>query len=224
MHGGGGAVVLERTNYLLYCYVFQVLVQQGGVKAVLDAITLYASEPDFLVNAVRTLDNIVSADDEYAALVMEKGGKQAVERAKLAHSGHPDLVEAASSCLLAMNTMARMKDREGTKVNRGALFARLGGLVESQPVAASASLALKEPDGDPLAQHRNVLSTGQVIQEFIAGNSITKIFCVSPEWDALILRSADINKRQQGRFVSMRNLKEVRLEHKVDVVRSNSIQ
>jgi len=37
---------------------------------------------------------------------------------------------AADSALLSMNAMSRVKGREGTKTNRGALFARLGTLVD----------------------------------------------------------------------------------------------
>ena len=49
------------------------IVQYGGVKILLDIMTVFGDEELLMVSAVRTLDNIISADEEYANIVIDKG-------------------------------------------------------------------------------------------------------------------------------------------------------
>ena len=49
------------------------IVQYGGIKILLDTMTVFGDEEALMISAVRTLDNIVSADEEYALIVIEKG-------------------------------------------------------------------------------------------------------------------------------------------------------
>ncbi|CAE7516283.1 unnamed protein product, partial [Symbiodinium microadriaticum] len=107
------------------------IVQYGGIKILLDTMTVFGDEEALMISAVRTLDNIVSADEEYALIVIEKGGKSAVEKVKSQYSAdHEEIHDICGSALLSISARARAKGREGTKTNKGALFARLNDVVD----------------------------------------------------------------------------------------------
>jgi hypothetical protein len=49
------------------------IVQYGGIKMLLDTMLVFGDDELLMISAVRTLDNIVSADEEFANIVIEKG-------------------------------------------------------------------------------------------------------------------------------------------------------
>lgn len=121
------------------------------------------------------------------------GGRAAVEKIKGFYSTSPDsdVIQAVNSCLLSMSARARVKDREGTKTSKGALFARLGNLVD-----ASAAIKGKEVressfniNADPLnAQNRSFLRNGQVVTDFVNGSATQRHMFVSGDCEFIMLK------------------------------------
>ena len=46
----------------------------------MDSLQTFSDDVLLMVNAMQTLDNLVSADEEYAAIVIEKGGQQVLQQ------------------------------------------------------------------------------------------------------------------------------------------------
>jgi hypothetical protein len=64
-------------------------------------------------------------------VIVASGGKEAVEKIQNSFpKSATDLQDLAASALLGMSARARAKGREGTKVNKGALFARINDVVD----------------------------------------------------------------------------------------------
>jgi hypothetical protein len=49
------------------------IVQYGGIRILLDTMEVCGDDETLLISAIRTLDNIIIADEEYANIVIEKG-------------------------------------------------------------------------------------------------------------------------------------------------------
>lgn len=49
------------------------IVQYGGIRILLDTMEVSGEEEALMISAIRTLDNIIIADEEYANIVIEKG-------------------------------------------------------------------------------------------------------------------------------------------------------
>lgn len=49
------------------------IVQYGGIRILLDTMEICGDDETLMISAVRTLDNIIIADEEYANIVIEKG-------------------------------------------------------------------------------------------------------------------------------------------------------
>jgi len=186
----------------------KIIVQHGGVKVILETMTVLQDDAELIAKALHTLDNLVSADMEFATIIIEKGGRAAVEAARDAHPFDEGVKQAAESALLSMNAMARVKNRDGTKTNRGALFARLGGLVDMSATTAGASLQAAAGQ-DPLEQHRPLLRGGQVLAEFNSGTGVQRMLKASEDWIALTVR--DVGTRKGAKVGSQVPVKRVEL-------------
>src|SRR5690606_29148517 len=65
----------------------------------------------------------------------------------------------------------------------------------------------KEPEGDPLAEHRNLLKAGQMLSEYTAGSAQTRHVMVSPDWDAVLLKEIKSKTGAKGRWIALRALR-----------------
>jgi hypothetical protein len=199
-----GQLAFVKTN-------LKAIVQHGGIRVLMDTMATYTTDAELMDKSIQTVDNIVSADEEYATIVMEKGGKDAIEEVKQEHEamGNSEVVASCNAAILSMTAMARVKERDGTKVNRGALFARLGGLIDVQAATQTGANIEEEeacPEGDPLQDYRNLLRSGQVIKEFASGGSRQKHIFVAVDWQSILVK--DTAKRAKtGQRLPLRNLR-----------------
>src|SRR3546814_7804692 len=97
-------------DFTMACLVLQAMVQHGGIKVLLETMSVFEDDAILMVKTISTLDNVVSADEEYAMIVMERGGRQAVEQVRTAHRFDIEVTAAADSCLLSI-------DRKSTRLN-----------------------------------------------------------------------------------------------------------
>ena len=188
----------------------RVIVQAGAIKIILKSMEFYDTDPSLMVKAIAVLDNVVSADEEYATLVMQKGGKEAVERVKAQNQYDAGVVQAADAAILSMEAMARSREKEGTKTNRGALFARLGGVVDLKANAfEKVGEELVEPTSDPLAFCRSTLRSGQLLTFYDQGASMSRHLFVGVDWTSIILKET-AKKARSGIRLPLRNIRKIR--------------
>jgi hypothetical protein len=93
--------------------IIKVIVQHGGIRVLCAVMEVdeYQQDAALMIKAVGMIDNVVSADEEFASIVVEKGGRGLLERLKSKHLGEPDLMRAISSTLLSMEAMMKRKEQ-----------------------------------------------------------------------------------------------------------------
>lgn len=57
----------------------QILVQHGGITAIINAILAHPEQQELMQHCIHTLDNIATASAEYAAIVISEGGRRCIE-------------------------------------------------------------------------------------------------------------------------------------------------
>jgi hypothetical protein len=195
----------------------KVIVQHGGIKVLCAVMEVeeYQQNVELMLKAVGMMDNVVSASEEFATVVADKGGRQLVEELREVHGeGEEELFGAATSALLSMDAMMKKKEQEGSKTGRAALFARLGadavalgagaqgGVIKSDKSMSQAPAAGEgaEEDTSPdvLAEHRALLLRGAPTKLWTKGvpcaDGGVRIFATD-EFNALILKeTADRNR------------------------------
>ena len=118
-----------------------------------------------MMKAVGMMDNVVSADEEFASIVKDKGGKQLLRAVADTHSDDVEMRNAVQSTLLSMEAKLQSKAQDGSKTGRAELFRRLGeGAVN---IKGDRNMKVgndenREPVEDPLGEFRDYLSAGQV--------------------------------------------------------------
>jgi len=190
------------------------IVQYGGVRIILDTMQVFGDDEELMISAIKTLDNVVSADVEYANIVIEKGGKAAIEKVqKMYPESHNEIHEAINSALLSMSARARAKGREGTKTNKGTLFARLNDVVDVEAAMKKEEVKTSKYDTsmpDPLtSQHRTLLRAGQMLTDFVKGTPSSKHMFLTTDCEYIILKDTSNKVSKPGRKVPLRNLKSV---------------
>ena len=102
----------------------RALVSAGGIKVLLHTMETFDHDPDLIVKTITTLDNLVSAELEYASIILEKDGEGLLKRCIEKWSHEERVVQTGQTALLSIQAMLAQKEKGRT--NRAALFARLG--------------------------------------------------------------------------------------------------
>jgi hypothetical protein len=118
------AVGLTLWSQLAFCKAnLPVLVQHGAIKIIISAISHFPEVPEVIKKCVLVLDNISSADTEYAAIVIETGGFDAIETIADAYTSDEEMQSLCQRARVSIQTMT-LKLRE--KVNTSKDAAVLG--------------------------------------------------------------------------------------------------
>ena len=118
------------------------------------------------------------------------------------HAGVDRVEHAGKATLLSMTAMSRVKEQEGSKVSRGALFARLG----SEFVEMSGDKHKKvgdtepAPEGDPLAKHRNLLRNGSLLKVYTNGSKAHRHIFVARDWGSIWVKDTSSTSKQAKRI------------------------
>lgn len=149
-------------------------------------------------------------------VVVLSGGKAAVEKVKSQHPATSEEIHSVcSSALLSISARSRAKGREGTKTNKGALFARLNDEIDVEAAMRREGDEVKGSNidtamPDPLtAQHRTLLRAGQVVADYVKGTSTNRHLFLSSDCADVILKDTTNKISKPGRKVQLKNLKEV---------------
>jgi hypothetical protein len=141
------------------------------------------------------------------------GGKEAVEKVKSMHPATSEEIhELCASALLSISARSRAKGREGTKTNKGALFARLNDEIDVEAAmkrdadeVKSSSIDMNMPD--PLtAQHRTLLRAGQVVADYVKGSATNRHVFLTPDCLHVILKDTTNKINKPGRKVQLKHL------------------
>jgi hypothetical protein len=92
----------------------KVLVQHSGVKVLCAILEIeeYQQDGPLMLKAVGMLENVICADEEFAAIVAERGGKALLEKLWALYQGSEELVNATSSSLQSLETMLAIKEKQ----------------------------------------------------------------------------------------------------------------
>mmetsp|Transcript_4951 Transcript_4951/g.15520 ORF Transcript_4951/g.15520 Transcript_4951/m.15520 type:complete len:927 (+) Transcript_4951:946-3726(+) len=179
----------------------RAIVGAGGVKVLLETIQEERKAPELLVKALATIDNLVSADLEYALVVQEHQGERKLEACLQSSSStgndDDDVRRAGEAALLSLR--ATLAQKESQRTNRAALFARLGeGNVATQKLEARQQDA--EPEDDPLRRCRDLLTAGSVLKVWDKGKATSRKLTVNADWSSFLTRDASRTAAVQGRL------------------------
>ena len=162
------------------------------------------------------MDNVVSADEEFASIVADKGGQALLKQLAALHTDDEEISATITSALLSMEAMVKQRAEDGSKTGRAALFARLGGdAVDLQAKAVgprkgrASTVSLNEegePAEDPLLNFRALLSKGVVAKSWDKGMPSEQYVSVHSDWNAIILKDAS-GKSKAGMRVPLRSVK-----------------
>ncbi|KAH8051683.1 hypothetical protein JL720_15067 [Aureococcus anophagefferens] len=134
----------------------RALVSAGGIKVLLNTMETFDDDPELIIKTITTLDNLVSADMEYAAVVLERDGEGLLKSCIDKWSHDPAVVQCGQTALLSIQAMLAQKEKGRT--NRAALFARLGDDMDASKLKTE-RLKVKdvdvEPTEDPLKKERS---------------------------------------------------------------------
>ena len=180
----------------------KLIVQHGGIKIFLQMMEVFGDDEELMCQTLNTLDNVVSADEEYAAIMVDKQGEEKIKAVLEIHVGVTRVEHAGKATLLSMTAMSKVKEHEGSKISRGALFARLG----SEFVEMSGDKHKKvgdtepAPEGDPLAEHRNILRNGSLLKVYTNGSKAHRHIFVAKDWSSIWVKDTSSTSKQAKRI------------------------
>jgi hypothetical protein len=163
------------------------MVQFDGVKKIVASITRKIDDVEIMNKAVQTLDNIAMANNEYCAIVINEGGKEAIESVLKRYEGeydeNEDAEEVVDACKSAILSMAASKIGTST-ANGGSTHKRMvsinsntgGGSGNNN---ASEDQKRAEKLKNKLAEYKNTLLGGKVVsvQQERGGKKKMHILC-----------------------------------------------
>ena len=182
------------------------MVQQGAIKVLLQMMEVFMDNKELMIQTLNTLDNIISSDEEYAAILIEKGGQAKIDEVKNMHPGDQALLKQLNITITSINAMSKIKEQVGTKVNRGALFARLGRDVVTLEGEERNVGREKAPDGDPLDKYRTYLQRGFSVQVHDKGRKWEKHVFVSKDWASITIKDETSSSKIKKK-ISIRKIK-----------------
>lgn len=159
------------------------IVQHRGIEVIMTAISEHVEEENLIVKAIKTLDNISTANEEYAELVANIGGKQIIEQVIETYEGNEMVRSAGQSALVSMNAMISLQ----TKIEMPEMPEEL------------------KPEVDPLEKYRTMLKSGSQITEYHRGATKSRHFFASNDWSSIVLRDPKLkpNTTKKGGQVIM---------------------
>jgi len=186
----------------------KLIVQHGGIKIFLQMMEVYGDDEELMCQTLNTLDNVASADEEYAAILIEKKGEEKIKEVLQQHPNDARVKMAGDSTLLSMTAMSKMKEQEGSKVGRGALFARLGNVVEIKKGTEQVKEIEVAPDGDPLEEHRKFLRAGSELSVYEEGSKLNKHMFVAMDWQSIWVKDTS-SKTKVAKRLYLNKLKNI---------------
>jgi hypothetical protein len=167
----------------------RALVSAGGIKVLLNTMETFDDDPELIIKTITTLDNLVSADMEYAAVVLERDGEGLLKSCIDKWSHDPAVVQCGQTALLSIQAMLAQKEKGRT--NRAALFARLGDDMDASKLKTE-RLKVKdvdvEPTEDPLKKFRESLKNGIIFKEWKDGKAVSRKLLVGEAFDSVLTR------------------------------------
>ncbi|KAH8069975.1 hypothetical protein JL721_5518 [Aureococcus anophagefferens] len=161
----------------------------GGIKVLLNTMETFDDDPELIIKTITTLDNLVSADMEYAAVVLERDGEGLLKSCIDKWSHDPAVVQCGQTALLSIQAMLAQKEKGRT--NRAALFARLGDDMDASKLKTE-RLKVKdvdvEPTEDPLKKFRESLKNGIIFKEWKDGKAVSRKLLVGEAFDSVLTR------------------------------------
>ena len=180
----------------------KLIVQHGGIKIFLQMMDVFGEQEELMCQTLNTLDNIVSADEEYAAIMIEKDGEKKIKSVLAIHPNDERVKHAGNATLLSMTAMSKVKEQEGSKISRGALFARLGSDVVDLSGDKHKNVNNSEPcpDEDPLEKYRNLLRSGSLLKCYDNGGKVSRHIFVSRDWQSIWIKDTSSTSKQAKRI------------------------
>jgi len=167
------------------------IVAAGGLQVLLDTLGAFDDDAALVVRAMATLDSLVSADSEYACVVVERNGEALLQACITKWSSDSAVAHEGRACLLSLRAMVAQKERGRT--NRAALFDRLGDDMDSARLKTE-QLTVKdqdaEPSEDPLRRYRADLKNGFALKYWSKGKATNRKLLFDPDFASLVLRDA----------------------------------
>uniref|UniRef100_A0A7S3K4K4 WW domain-containing protein n=1 Tax=Aureoumbra lagunensis TaxID=44058 RepID=A0A7S3K4K4_9STRA len=205
------SLIFELLGQLAYVKQnLKALVGAGGIRVLLDTLDTFDDSPELIIKTVNTLDNLVSADVEYASVVLERDGEGLLKQCQNKWQNDSGVVRAIDTALLSIRTMIAQKEKQRT--NRAALFARLG--EDHMDVNKLKTEKLRnrtedeEPEDDPIKKYRDMLVSGIVLSQWDKGKAINRKLCINADWNALLTRDTQRGSAIQARF-PLKSIREI---------------
>jgi hypothetical protein len=180
----------------------KLIVQHGGIKIFLQMMEVFGDDEELMCQTLNTLDNVVSADEEYAAIMVERQGEEKINAVLEIHAGVTRVEHAGKATLLSMTAMSKVKEQVGSKISRGALFARLGSEFVEMSGDKHKKVGDREPapEGDPLAEHRNLLRNGSLLKVYTNGSKAHRHIFVARDWGSIWVKDTSSTSKQARRI------------------------
>lgn len=171
----------------------KIIVQYGGIPLIVGAMLDDPENVDLCLQSVKTLDNIAMASPEYAKLVIEQKGLQAIKGLEEVYSTNRGLggkkgKELVQACKSAALSMTQIKERKAKPKH----------FFDDRH-------ALTDPSIDPLKDYRNMLKSGHVFTDYTTGSAKKRHVYLNRDYKTLemkdpkkgkILKSIPLNSLQ----------------------------
>lgn len=158
----------------------RIIVQHNGIQAIVNAICSHPDSKPLMVRSIQTLDNIAMANQENAAIVIQEGGRELIEEIMKAYDDDEDIQRHGKSAILSMSALENLSKS-----------AELAAQATRQKKKAMATEAV----ADPLADHRHMLSAGQVLQVWTKGSPKPCHVLVSSDWRSIVWQDPKNSKK-----------------------------
>jgi hypothetical protein len=158
-----------------------VIVQHNGIQAVIQAICKHPDYQPLMVRAIQTVDNIAMANKENAAIVIEEGGKELIEEIMEAYPDDEEIQRYGKSAILSMSALENL--------SKSAEITAKAAAGPKQRLAEEAAAK------DPLADVRNMLSAGSILNVWTKGSSKPCHVLISPDWRSIVWQDPKKSKK-----------------------------
>merc|ERR1711924_370334 len=95
----------------------QLIVQQNGVRVIMDAIGKHPQSEKLMIRCIKTLDFIAMADTDYAAIVHALGAASVIKKIMAVYPQVEEIQESGQSALLFLEGAGTAMDDEDDAVD-----------------------------------------------------------------------------------------------------------
>lgn len=157
-----------------------------GITKITAAIAAHADHRDLVCRSIWTLDSLATASREYAMLVIDAGGRELLQEIMRSYESGDEVHQAAKSALLSLTAFENLGiEEKKKKENRG-------------PATAV----------DPLAEHRNFLSAGQVLKLYTKGTPKAVHMLASADFRSVVAQ--DPKTRSTVAAIDLRTIQRIK--------------